>query len=82
MEKRRFKIIGVEVHNFSTDFIISDLGHSNKKNAMSPEAFIHCIGTLFGKHLEEIKDLEFEIIVPGGAEDETLNLCGEKLNGK
>lgn len=82
MEKRKFKIKDVEVHSFCTSFSISDLGHTNKQNAMSPEAFIHCIGALFGKHLEELKGLEFEILIPEGArEDGSLDLCGKKLTG-
>lgn len=66
MEKRKFKIKNVEVGSFYTNFTISDLGHTNKQNAMSPEAFIHCIGALFGKKLEKLKGLEFEILIPSG----------------
>lgn len=83
MKTRKFKIIDVVVHNWSTDFTIKDLEHTNKQNEMSPEAFIHCIGNLFGKNLEEMEGLEFEILIPDNAkEDTSLNLCGVKLNGK
>lgn len=83
MEKRKFKIVEVEVHSYSTDYTISDLGHSNVKNTMSPESFIHCIGAMFGKHLGDLKGLEFEVLVPGGAlEDKSLELCGKTLYQK
>ena len=82
MIKRKFKITKVEVYNCSTSFDIIDLNHKNKKNLMSPQAFIHHIGALCGKKLEEIEGLEFEIILLEKKQKkifDPLSLCGKTI---
>jgi hypothetical protein len=83
--KRKFKIVGVAVSSWHTEFSIKDYEHENNENKMSPEAFFHHIGGLCGKELEEINGLEFEVVLPvkkvKKREDDSLDLCGKIIGG-
>lgn len=81
---RKFKIIEANAGSWHTTFSIKDLDHDNNENLMSPEAFFHHIGEMCGKHLDGIRGLEFEIILPGEEQDkkfDPLLLCGKTIGG-
>jgi len=61
MKAINFKITGIEVHGFSTEFTITENGDSG--TAMSPQAMIHTIGEHAGLSLKEIEGLEFTVII-------------------
>ena len=61
----RFKITDAEVHNWSTNFTITELNDDGADSGFngSPEALIHTIGEAVNRELEGIEGLEFDIII-------------------
>mgnify|MGYP001591397556 CR=1 FL=1 len=79
----RFRIIEVRVHSFTTDFSIVDLDHENPQNCMALEGFIHHLGALCEQTLNAMNGLEFEVLLPQGAEAQgydPLDLIGKTIH--
>ena len=60
--KKKFKITKAEVGSWSTNFSIVDV--DNPMQLMSPEAFIHYIGMLCGRHVGQMEGLTFSVVLP------------------